>query len=280
MSIFAKGWKPDLAEHIEACRLGVDGGEARCDEHNPRYADRHGERFGARAAKPPAYDGVFEFCDVRDQIFSSACVGFAITGATGARLRKLRYNVGRFAPLVPYSGARQKEGIYKNKPLPDEGCHPYLAMAFVKQYGLVVEGLWPFLSEDYLKKVTQEVPFDVLLAASQFRVSSFSRIEDTGEARVEACKAALLADHPVLIGMQVGAQFEAYRKGLGPVGVETKNTGGHMTFLTGYEEDGDVFTGCNSWGLGYGDGGRYRIHRDKLTHSSTSDLYDFAVATP
>lgn len=270
MSIFGKGWKPDLDTHVVSCRRGEEGARSRNDAVFPKY--------GVRSSRPREFDAISKHCDVRDQRFSSACVGFTIAGATQARLNLLGYNVGRFAPLVPYAGARQLEGIYKNQVLPDDGCHPFLAMAFTRRYGLCVEGLWPF-GDDYEKKVGQEVPFDVLSVASQFRVTEFSRIEDEGEARVEACKDALLAGHPVLLGMQVGSEFEAYRAGRPPVGIETHNTGGHMTFLVGYEEDGEVFKGCNSWSRNYGDGGFYRIHRSKLTHATTTDLYDFSIAS-
>lgn len=270
MSVFGKGWKPDLDDHITECRLGLDGASsARCDEHNPRY--------GASARMPKEYDGLSAFASYRDQRFSSACVGFTIAEATRTRLRLLGYDIGPLSALVPYAIARQLEGLYKNKPLPDDGCHPFLAMRGVRKHGLVVEALWPF-GDDYEKMVTKEIPVDILSTASQFRVASFSRIEDEGEARVHACKAALLAKHPVLLGMQVGREFEAYRPGLGPVGIEVGNTGGHMTYLVGYEDDGEVFIGCNSWGRGYGDGGKYRIHKSKLTHASTTDLYDFEVA--
>jgi len=268
-SPFGKGWKPDLDEHVHECRLA---GASRCEAVFPKYG------YGMRtAAMPSAYDGLSRFCDVRDQRFSSACVGFTVAGAAQTRLLRRGYNVGRFSPLVPYAYGRQAEGTYKNMPLPDDGSHPFLVMSGVSMFGLVVEALWPF-GDDYQKKVTQEVPFDVFAAASQFRVTAFSRIEDVGKARVDACKAALLDDHPVLLGMQVGREFEAYQRGLGPVGIETGDTGGHMTYLVAYEDDGEVFVGCNSWGRDYGDGGLYRIHRSKIEHASTTDLYDFEVA--
>lgn len=267
MSVFGKGWKPDLDTFIEECRRE---GSARHDAHFSRY--------GLRGSLPSAFDALSKHCDYRDQRFSSACVGFAITTAAQARLNLLGYRVGRFSPLVPYGYARQKEGLYKNKQLPDDGCHPFLALPGVRQFGLTPEAAWPF-DDSYETRVLEELPVDVFQTASACRIASFSRIEDQGEARVLACKTALVAGHPVLLGMQVGREFESYRVGLGPVGIETGNTGGHMTFLVGYEDDGDTFIGCNSWSRSYGDGGRYRITRDKLTYSTTTDLYDFTVAT-
>ena len=47
-----------------------------------------------------------------------------------------------------------------------------------------------------------------------------------------------------------------------------------MTFLCGYEDDGNVFIGCNSGGAGHGEDGFYKITRERLCDESTTDLYD------
>lgn len=254
------GWKRDLVEHVREA-----------DKASALY---RAERYGAaRLGLPRAVNDLGKHCFVRDQGEASACVGFGITGAVYARLHHLGFGVGLFSAQACYATAIQLEGIHKGKPLPDEGSYPYLAMTGVRRFGLVEESAWPF---DY-SKIHQEVPFDVFQKASQFRLSAFARIDVEGDARVGACMRALSCGHPVPLGMQVGRAFMDYRRGLGPVGVETEDTGGHMTFLVGYEDDGDVFIGCNSWGRDYGDEGFYRITRGKLTHESTTDLYDFTI---
>jgi hypothetical protein len=257
------GWRRDTVPHVNA--LAVEG-SIRLESRTPRYA--------SRARRPASFDALSRYCDVRDQKFSSACVGFAVAGAARARLRLLGYDVGRFSPLAVYAEARQLEGAG----MADVGCFPSMAMRAIKKFGVVDEDVWPF-DDHYERVIEQEVPFDVFAAGSQFCVSSFSRIADQGQARVNACIDALISGHPVLLGMQVGKQFESYQAGGPPVGVETgEDTGGHMTFLVGYESDGEVFIGCNSWSKSYGDNGLYRITRDKLAHESTTDLYDFSIA--
>lgn len=254
------GWKRDLPEHVrESERAG---------------ALHRAERYGvARTSLPRSVNELGRHCFVRDQGQASACVGFGITGAVYARLRYLGFGVGLFSAQACYSMAIALEGIHKGKPLPDEGSYPYLAMMGIRRYGIPEESAWPF----DINKIHQEVPFDVFQKASQFRVSSFARIDLEGDARVDACKRALANGHPIPFGMQVGREFMDYASGKGPIGVETDDTGGHMTFLVGYEDDGDVFIGCNSWSRGWGDDGFYRITRDKLTHSTTTDLYDFTI---
>jgi hypothetical protein len=257
------GWKPDTLAHINDC--DVAGAVYRA------------ERFGAaRLASGSSFYDLMRFCAVRDQEETSACVGFGLTGAAYARLRSLGYDCGYFSPLASYSIGRQLEGIYKGKLLPDDGSYPSLVMSGGKRFGLVAESVWPF-DRDHSSRVHQEVPFDVLQKASQFRLANFARIDAKGDARVEACKRAIASMHPVPLGMRVGSKFLNYAPGRDPVGVEFDDLGGHMTFLCGYEDDGNVFIGCNSWGTGYGEDGFYKITREKLCDESTTDLYDFML---
>lgn len=257
------GWKRDLNEHV-----------LEADVAGPTYRS---DRFGAaRLSLPSSSYALTRYCLIRDQEQSSACVGFALTGAVYCRLRSLGYNCGPFSPLSAYAIGRQLEGIYKNKPLPDEGSHPFLVMSGARRFGLVPETAWPF-DAYYIDRVHQEVPFDVFQKASQFRLASFARIDAQGQARVDVCKRAIAAGHPVPLGMEVGKEFESYGPGKDPVGIEADSLGGHMTFLCGYEDDGNVFIGCNSWGASWGDRGFYRIHKSKLMDPTTTDLYDLIV---
>ena len=257
------GWKKDLDVHI-----------AETDVAGPAYrADRYG---APRIALPSACYDLMRFCKVRDQKGSSACVGFAITGAVYCRLHYLGYDCDLFSPIATYNIGRQLEGIYKGKALPDDGSYPFLVMNGCRKFGLVTEKELPFDSH-WEERVTKEVPFDIFQKASQFRLHSFSRIAVSGDARIDTVMRAIAAGHPVPLGMEVGTVFQNYANGRDPVGREFNSLGGHMTFLCGYENNGEVFIGCNSWGKDWGDGGFYRITRDKLTDPTTTDLYDFVI---
>jgi len=258
------GWKPDLAEHVA---------QVPAMEPAERVA-----RYGASRLPRATSKRMMQVCSVRDQFESSACVGFTIAGAAYARLRYLGYEPELFSPLVPYNGARQMEGIYKGKELPDDGSHPFLAFAFVKKHGLAHESVLPWEWLTYYDRVREELDVVEFQKASQFRISNFSRIDETGDDRVDVVMQALASGHVVPLGMQVGREFNRYTKSRGPVGIEVgADLGGHMTFLVDYEDDGEVFIGCNSWSRDYGDNGFYRIHKSKLVHESTTDLYDFIV---
>ena len=257
------GWKPDLKEHIAETEIA-----------GPSY---RADRFGAsRLSLPRECHDLMKHCFIRDQEETSSCVGFAVTGAAYCRLHYLGFQCGLFSPLSAYSIGRQLEGIYVGKPLPDEGSYPFLVMSGVRRFGFVGEQFWPF-DRDHASRVHQEVPFDIFQKASQFRVSNFARIDAQGDARIQACKHAIAAGHPIPLGMEVGKKFADYGKGSDPIKPESDSLGGHMTFLCGYEKDGDVFIGCNSWGKSWGDDGFYRIHSSKLVDLTTTDLYDLTI---
>lgn len=257
------GWKPDTAQHIADTPVFTSVMRA--------------QRYGASQKLPSAVNLLGKYFSPRDQKLSSACVGFALAGAIYVRLHFLGFGVPLFSPLAIYAVARQREGIFKNKPLPDDGSYPFLAAAGITYNGIVYEKDWPF-DQDYESRVLQEVPIDIFQKASQFRVGGIHRITQTGDALVETCMRALASAHPVPLGMRVGQAFSDYTRGRGPVDVESgPDTGGHETFLIGYEDNGDTFLTANSWGRDQGDEGVVRITRDKLTHPSTSDLYDFTI---
>lgn len=256
---YGKGWKPDLNEHI--VQTPVFGG---------LYA---AQKLGA-VRTPREHTSLPDYCFVRDQDGSSACVGFGLTGAAYCRLHAIGVPCGLFSPTALYNLTLMASRPNKSDPLIDDGCYPFVAASILVDHGLCQESAYPFS----MKRVAKEVDLQTVLTSSQFRVSNFSRITARGEERVEVCKRSIAASHPVPLGMLVGDEFQAYTSSRDPVGIETgPDTGGHMTFLCGYENDGEVFIGCNSWGKSWGDQGFFRIHRSKLEHSSTTDLYEIVI---
>lgn len=251
----AFGWKQDLSAYVDATeRMGSNSPRLGLDD------------------LPDAINLLGKHCTIRDQGPTSACVGFADTGAVLARLRFLGYDPDPFSPSALYAMGRQLERVGRvvKAPLMDEGSFPFLVLIAARTFGLVPEREWPFV----VAQVNREADFDEFQKASQFRLSGVRRID---AARKLTCMRKLAAGHPIPLGMQVGRDFQNYRKGRGPVGVETVNTGGHMTFLVGYRERGEIFIGCNSWGRDYGDEGFYEIHVSKLEDESTSDVTDITI---
>lgn len=260
--MFMTGWKADRDEHIVETEVAS--------------AVYRADRFGATPLSfPKDFFDLRRYSAILDQYRSSACVGFTVAGAAHCRLRAVGFNPESFSPVAPYSMGRKLD-VGPNGALIDDGSIPFLVMTGAKRFGLPTYKAWPYDRYD-TSRLDMEVPFHVYQQASQFRLSNFARITATGDARVVAVMQALFAMHPVPLGMQVGDEFQNYKKGRGPVGIETVNTGGHMTYLVGWEDYGEVFIGNTSWGLDYGDEGFFRIHKSKLIHPSTTDIYNFGL---
>ncbi len=253
------GWKPDREEHIAATE--VLGPVLRAD------------RFGASPVSLPRnfYD-LTKFSRILDQQSSSACVNFALTGSADCRLRALGFDPEPMSPCANYTAGRRLE-IGRNGVLTDDGSIPFYVFESARRYGIPSAKAWPF----DMGVINKDLPFDVFQRASQFRLSNFARIEARGAARVPAVMHALYAMHPVPLGMLVGRAFMDYRPNGDPVDVELDFEGGHMTYLVGWEDNGEVLIGNTSWGTGYGDNGFFRIRRSKLEHASTSDLYNITI---
>jgi hypothetical protein len=259
MPVRAKGWLPDLEEHISKTPSFEGIGAA--------------QKFGS-VRTPREHDALVDDCLVRDQEQTSMCVGFGLTGAIYCRLHTIGIPCKPLAPQPLYGLTRMASRINKRAKLTDDGCYPFVAQTVLSDFGVAPESAYPFNPET----VNEEIDLQAIMIASQFRVSSFQRITHRGSSRVDICKRAIASGHTVPLGMMVGAEFEDYTSSKDPIGVEVGDVGGHMTFLCGYEDGGEVFIGCNSWGEDYGDHGFYRISREKLEHPSTTDLYEFVIA--
>ncbi len=253
------GWKPDTEDHISK---------------TPVFEGFYAAQKLGLVRTPREHSALTDFCLVRDQESTSMCVGFGLTGSARCRLHSIGIPCEPFSPQALYGLTLMAMRPNKSDPLIDDGCYPFVAASILYDFGLCPERLYPFNPHT----VTKEVDLQTVMSASQFRLQSFRRIAARGSERVTMCKRSIAAGHPVPLGMLVGDEFQAYTSSKDPVGIETgPDTGGHMTFLCGYEDDGEVFIGCNSWGTSWGDKGFYRIHRSKLEHPSTSDLYEMVI---
>lgn len=268
MTSLKTGWKPDTRQQRDITpKLGMVGVE---------------DRYGTLASGKKSNVDLVEHCEVRNQKSSSACVGFATSGALYARLHFLGYRTELFSAVCPYNIGRQLEG--KNgrdgDKLPDVGSHPFLVMEAYRRFGIVFESALPF-DAHYKERIGHEIDFDIFQKASQFRISNFARIAVSRAQRVEAIIKAIDAGRPVPFGTEVGPEVFEHKASSDPIGIsddiEGKSEGGHMMAIVGYEDDGDVLVVLNSWDTSWGDGGFGRFSRSKIEHASSTDFYDFVI---
>ncbi len=252
------GWKPDLktfANSVESVsRLLMTS------------------KFGA-APLPPKFDALSSLAHILDQVDTSECTGFSLVGACSARLRHMGFRPEPFTPQFPYSGGRMLAQAGHIRPLVDEGAYPFMVMTFSQRYGLLPDKELPFNP----RNPNVEPNIDDFQKASQFRLSHCRRI-DLPHLRIEYIQRSLRAGCPVWVGLQVGSEFQRWQHGNKPVGVEFANTGGHMVYLTGYNNETRSFRMPNSWGTNLGDNGFWEVSYDKLeSEENASDIYEIAI---
>lgn len=212
--------------------------------------------FGARRTLPLEATEL-EGCVpvVSDQGSTLSCVGQAIGGAIDARLRKM----GRWdAPLVSrqavYTFARVLARMKPADGLFDQGSFPRQAMKSLKAWGVPTAQRWPFNPAT----INDELPWDVMQAASAFTLAAWWRIDSLGQERIEDICQAIANGFPVVFGLSVDRAFLEH-VGKGTVGRPdpTQNVGGHMMYAVGYKTvNGERLVRCvNSWGTGWGDAG-------------------------
>ncbi len=221
----------------------------------PDARDHTHERMGLSSARLPESASLRPFVvEVMDQRATSACVAFS----TAQALRVCLSAQGVAAPPLPsrlaiYWAARAVSGLTDR----DDGCYIRSAFAQLGSLGWATESDWPFSEE----RVFARPPWYVWRDGYDAKLTGYYRIAVTGQARIEAVKAAIAARHPVVAGFRVDAAF----MNLAPAEIwpgPSSDEGGHAICLTGYDADAVEFV--NSWGYGYGDNGFGRIAWDAV----------------
>ncbi len=221
----------------------------------PDARDLSHERMGLSAARLPESASLRpHVVEVLDQLATSSCVA----NATAQALRICLGVQGVAAPPLPsrlaiYWAARAVSGDTDK----DAGTYIRQAFAQLGSLGWAVESAWPFSEE----RVFARPPWHVWQDSYDAKLSGYYRVAVTGQARIDAVKAAMAARHPVVAGFRIDAAFMNLEAGAiwpGP----SREEGGHAICLTGY--DGDAVELVNSWGLGWGEAGYGRIAWDAV----------------
>lgn len=204
---------------------------------------------------------------VKNQDWSSSCVGQAGAGAFTATA-SLNGHVWDASSLFGYFIARFLHGDHYT----DGGSGLRYLFKAVQFYGMCPEKEWPFdlwaknqngslkypTFQHFLKdRVNRDPDWDAYRKARDQRwLKGYYRIDSTGDQRVAEMKQALYEKSILCFGMDVGQPFEDYSGGIldnpGP------RKGGHAMFLYGYYKN-EFWKGQNSWGLDWGEKGRFRF---------------------
>jgi C1A family cysteine protease len=142
----------------------------------------------------------------------------------------------------------------------------------LKFLGCPLESEWAY----DVNKYTEQPPVQAYKAADDFTIEGFYQLTTSGKERCDQIVAALLADHPVVFGTEVGNNLEQYDGSDIVLTIPTENLGGHAQVVVGYRTNSSgkrEFLIMNSWGKSWGQSGKYWMSEDYMGWAGTSDIF-------
>jgi C1A family cysteine protease len=207
-----------------------------------------------------------QYCVAMDQYQLSSCTGNATCESLEMLENMVNGNAVLLSRLFTYGMARTIEGTLNV----DGGSHVRTCFDTLSRFGVCTETIWPY-------DMNQVNVSPSILAQQQavgHKIKGYYRITSTGEQRLQDIQTALYNKHPIVIGTDVGTDFENLPQGtLGPLGPPALGTikGGHALVIVGYV--GGNYIIKNSWGTGWGQNGFCMFTPDYLTWTDTDDLW-------
>jgi hypothetical protein len=107
-------------------------------------------------------------------------------------------------------------------------------------------------------------------AYDQRCVKGYYRITSSGGQRIMDIKRALATGHPVVYGLNITEEWFDYNNGV--IENTGNSVGGHAMFIMGHYRD-EWFKGQNSWGVDWGEHGRYKIRQSVVGGLQASDFW-------
>ena len=178
--------------------------------------------------------------------------------------------VAALSRLQVYRNARML--LSKSYANVDSGATGRAVASTLRNDGACLEKLWRYT----ISKFTQEPPERCDADALNHQLIQYLAIRSQRSDSLDLIKTSLAAGYPVGFSFDVYSNFRPDSAGLIPMPKGTVE-GGHRMMLVGYEKQPSgeyFFTGRNSWGVPWGDGGRCLFHQDHV-YQFMSDLWTY-----
>lgn len=236
--------------------------------YKPDVVDERDHRFGASGPElGPAIlrapDVTAYVSHVRDQGGTSSCVGQALAAALEITSSVRKGTAIRVAPRWLYAIGREAEK--RPGALLDDGSFPRLVMGATRERGVLAEKAFPW-SEEFVNY--RPAPMSSVTAYDA-KGLTYYRIDETGKARLNALREALVRGFGVLFGMQVDADYMRSKGDL--VRSIGRSVGGHMQAVVACESQ--TVTVLNSWGSGWGNRGFVDFDAAFFAEMPVQDVY-------
>lgn len=155
------------------------------------------------------------------------------------------------SPLFGYYHYREEFGCIDV----DEGAHIRLALKQAARDGVCRESLWPYRLGRWKSKPSAEA----YVEAGNHKIASYYRLNQN----VAEMLTCIASGYGFICGISIYESFVSdYTERTGKVLMPTRDEewlGGHAVYVWGYNRHTNNFLGQNSWGVGWGNKGRFAI---------------------
>lgn len=192
------------------------------------------------------------------QAYDQGDLGSCTANAFCAAFRMRSQIQNKYKGFIPsrlffYYNERVMEGTVTE----DAGADVVDGEEYCKQYGICSEQSWPYVES----KFAVAPPSTCYSQARQYRIAKYQTLLQQGSALVQAMKAQLVANEPLLIAIAIFDSFESDSVAMtGMVPMPDQNAeellGGHELCVVGYDDAKQRFLVLNSWGTGWGQKGK------------------------
>lgn len=208
---------------------------------------------------------------IPNQQNTQSCVGQGTRQAFGVEEARTSPDREPASAMGIYFNCRAEYGLEDT----DVGTTCRAAIKSTVRFGPLREKDWPFDPT----KLNQRPSWKAYRNAYDGKgPMGYYRIIETGDARLDAIRRAIAAEHPVLFGTKVTEGF-TFNDGLWrierPDSSETI-VGGHAMCVVGYDDEG-AFRVANSWGTSWRDQGFAWLTESYLAWDATRDLWVIVV---
>ena len=191
---------------------------------------------------PGKIDYTLKMSPVRDQGQEGTCVGFSTTVGMKEYQEKIDYKkTVELSPRFLYNECKKLDGH------PDqEGTEIRVAMQVLKDYGVCMEQLWPYVAGDHGSPDSVQ-----LKDAAKNKELSYARILDLDEVKL-----TLATKGPCVIGIVCFSGIMQTKTGRVPMPKAGERAlGGHAICPVGYDDGTKLLKFKNSWSAAWGDKG-------------------------
>ena len=231
--------------------------------------EKYEERLTPKTSIVDEYH-IKEYTPIGNQGDLGSCVGNGLADAVEILVGNSGQEVVQLSRLFVYWCGRNKHKATNE----DSGTYINLASKAIQEHGIAPERLWEY----DISKFKEQPSTEAFEAASDYKITGVLCINQNSRT-VQNLVKAINADHPIVYGTEVGAEFQSYM-----YRTETDNTvfdapatslGGHCMILTGYRKRSNglyEFATRNSWSEDWGIKGHAYLSQQYITHPMTGDF--------